>query len=185
MGQDKALVKVKGREMLLWIVDQLKPLCDETVVVARNDNDKSVYRKMLPDDITTLMDSSPLEGPLVGIYSAFNSISSELAYVHPVDSPVINESMVEFLFEKAEGYDASIPRWDDGRLEPLHAVYRTKRVVAAARNLLSCNNTSAKDLAAMIHTNYVSITELKNFDPDLLSFINLNTPRDFQTIKVN
>lgn len=185
MGQDKALVKVKGREILIRIVDQLKSLCDEIVVVARNDNDMSVYRKMLPDDITTLKDSSNLEGPLVGMYSAFNCIGSECAYVHPVDSPIINKNIVEYLFDKADGYDASVPRWDDGRLEPLHAVYRAKRVVSAARNLLSCNNTSAKDLATMIHTNYVPIAELKNFDPDLLSFINLNKPRDLQTVEAN
>ena len=185
MGLNKALVKVKGREMLLWIVDQLKPLCDEMVVVARNDNDNFMYRKFLPNDVTTLMDFSLLEGPLVGIYSAFKCIRSECAYVHPVDSPIINKNMVEYLFKKVEGYDASIPQWDDGRLEPLHAVYRTERVVSVARNLLSRNNTSAKDLATVVHTNYVPITQLKNLDPDLLSFINLNMPGDLQTIEVN
>ena len=183
MGRSKALVKIKGKEMLAWIVEGLRPLVDEVIVVAKDEHNMSSYQKIMPKDVKILTDVIALDGPLIGIYSAFLEVKSEYAYVHPIDSPVINKDVIEYLFQKAYGYDASIVRWDDGSIEPMHAVYRVKTGLAEARWILDHGDTSAKALASRLeHVNYIPVDDLRKFDDKLASLLNVNTPQDLDTI---
>ena len=183
MGRSKALVKIKGKEMLAWAVEGLKPVVDEVIVVAKDESTKSSYQKVVPKDVKILTDVMSLDGPLVGIYSAFLEVTSEYAYVHPIDSPVINKDVIEYLFQKAYGYDASIVRWDDGSIEPMHAVYKVKTGLAEARLILDREDTSAKALASRLeNVNYIPVDDLRKFDDKLASLLNVNTPQDLDMI---
>ncbi len=183
MGRNKALVKIKGKEMLAWIVEGLKPLVNEIIVVAKDESIKSSYQKIVPEDVRVLTDVMGLDGPLVGIYSAFLEAMSEYAYVHPIDSPVVNKGVIEYLFQKAEGYDASIARWDDGSIEPMHAVYKVKTGLAGARWALDRGDSSAKALASKLErVNYIPVDDLRKFDDKLVSLLNVNTPQELDNI---
>ncbi len=183
MGRNKALVKIKDKEMLTWIVEGLKPLVSEIIVVAKDESIKSSYQKIVPEDVRVLTDVLGLDGPLVGMYSAFLEAMSEYAYVHPIDSPVINKGVIEYLFQKADGYDASIARWDDGSIEPMHAVYKVKTSLAGARSALDRGDSSAKALASKLeHVNYIPVHDLRKFDDKLVSLLNVNTPQELDNI---
>ena len=183
MGRNKALVKIKGKEMLGWVVEGLKPLVNEIIVVAKDESAKSSYQKIVPEDVKILTDVMALDGPLVGMYSAFLETASEYAYVHPIDSPVINKGVIEYLFQKAEGYDASIVKWHDGYIEPMHAVYRVKACLAGARWALERGDSSAKVLASKLeHVNYIPVDDLRKFDDKLVSLLNVNTPQELDNI---
>ncbi len=183
MGRNKALVKIKDKEMLTWIVEGLKPLVNEIIVVAKDESIKSSYQKIVPEDVRVLIDVLELDGPLVGMYSAFLEAMSEYAYVHPIDSPVINKGVIEYLFQKADGYDASIARWNDGSIEPMHAVYKVKTGLAGARWALDRGDSSAKVLASKLeHVNYIPVDDLRKFDDKLVSLLNVNTPQELDNI---
>ncbi|MFQ5970409.1 MAG: molybdenum cofactor guanylyltransferase [Nitrososphaerales archaeon] len=182
MGRSKALVRIKGREMLAWIVEGLKPVVDEIIVVAKNEDNRSSYQNIVPKDVKILLDVMGLDGPLVGIYSAFLEVMSEYTYVHPIDSPVINKDVIEYLFQKAHGYDASIVRWNDGAIEPMHAVYKVKTGLTGATWMLDQGDTSAKALASRLHVNYIPVDDLRKFDNRLVSLLNVNTPQDLEMI---
>jgi len=183
MGKNKALVKIKGKEMLVWVVEGLKTLVNEIIVVAKDESIKSSYQKILPKDVKILIDVMELDGPLVGMYSAFLETTSEYAYVHPIDSPVINKGVIQYLFQKADGYDASIVRWSDGSIEPMHAVYRVKPSLAGARWALDHGDSSAKVLANKLeHVNYIPVDDLRKFDDKLVSLLNVNTAEELDSI---
>lgn len=183
MGTNKALVRVKGKEMLVWVVEGLKPLVKEIIVVAKDESTRSSYQQIVPEDVKILTDVVGLDGPLVGIYSAFLQTVSEYAYVHPIDSPVINKDVIEYLFQKADGYDASIVRWDDGSIEPVHAVYKVKSSLNGARWALDRGDSSAKALATKLeNVNYVAAEDLRKFDDKLVSLRNVNTPQELDSI---
>ena len=46
--------------------------------------------------------------------------------VIPCDSPFISEVFVNRMFELSEdsNFDAYVPKWSDGKLEPLHSIYK-------------------------------------------------------------
>jgi molybdopterin-guanine dinucleotide biosynthesis protein A len=184
MGTNKGLVRIKGKEMLTWVVEGLKPLVTEIIVVTKEESARSSYQKIVPRDVKILTDIVALDGPLVGMYSAFLEATSEYAYVHPIDSPVINRSIIEYLFQKADGYDASIVGWEDGSIEPMHAVYKTKPSLLGARWALDRGDTSAKALATKLeHVNYIPVGELRKFDDKLVSLLNVNTPQELERIE--
>jgi len=183
MGRNKALVKIKGKEMLVWVVEGLKPLVNEIIVVAKDESIKSSYQQIVSKDVKILTDVIALDGPLVGMYTAFLEATSEYAYVHPIDSPVINNRIIEYLFEKADSYDASIVRWDDGSIEPMHAVYKIKTSLAGAKWILDHGDSSAKALASKLHVNYIPVGDLRKFDDKLVSLLNVNSPQDLDNIK--
>ncbi len=184
MGRNKALVRIKGKEMLSWIVDGLKPWVSEIIIVAKDESTKSSYQKIVPKDVKVLTDIMQLDGPLVGVYSAFLATTAEYAYVHPIDSPVINKDVIEYMFHRAYGYDASIVRMDDGSIEPMHAVYRVRAVLAAARWALDHGDSSAKVLATKLErVNFIPVGELRRFDDKLVSLLNVNTPEELDSIE--
>jgi len=183
MRRNKALIQIKGKEMLVWVVEGLKPLVNEIIVVAKDESAKSSYQKIVLKDVKILTDVMELDGPLVGMYSAFLESKSEYAYVHPIDSPIINKDVILYLFQKADGYDASIVKWNDGTIEPMHAVYKVKTCLAGARAALDHGDSSAKVLASKLeHVNYIPVDDLRKFDDKLVWLLNVNTPQELGSI---
>ncbi|MGH9934421.1 MAG: molybdenum cofactor guanylyltransferase [Nitrososphaerales archaeon] len=183
MGRNKALIQIKGKEMLLWVVEGLNPVVSEIIVVAKDESAQSSYRKIVPHNVKIFTDIMELEGPLVGMYTAFLETKSEYAYVHPIDSPVINKSVIQYLFQKADGYDASIVKWNDGTIEPVHAVYKVRTGLAGAKSALEHGDSSAKVLASKLeNVNYIPVGDLRKFDDKLVSLLNVNTPQELDSI---
>lgn len=183
MGREKALIQIKGKEMLLWVVEGLKPLVSEIIVVVKDESAQSSYRKIVPPNVKIFTDIMELDGPLVGMYTAFLESKSEYAYVHPIDSPVINKHVIQYLFQKAEGNDASIVKWNDGTIEPMHAVYKVSTSLAGAKSALDHGDSSAKVLASKLeNVNYIPVDDLRKFDEKLVSLLNVNTPQELDSI---
>jgi len=183
MGREKALIQIKGKEMLLWVVEGLKPLVSEIIVVVKDESAQSSYRKIVPPNVKIFTDIMELDGPLVGMYTAFLESKSEYAYVHPIDSPVINKHVIQYLFQNAEGNDASIVKWNDGTIEPMHAVYKVSTSLAGAKSALDHGDSSAKVLASKLeNVNYIPVDDLRKFDEKLVSLLNVNTPQELDSI---
>lgn len=191
IGGRKAFFKLAGRELLLWTIYALKPLFEELMVVVKDENDVSSYNKLnllSLSGVRILTDTIKIEGPLVGIYSAFSKIKSvEYVYVHPVDSPIVIKEVIEYLFERAKGYDICLFKRDDGSIEPLQAVYKVKPLLTLIENYINIGNTSPKSLLlslpSEIKVNYVTADELRKFDKYLISFSDIDTPKDVELIE--
>jgi molybdopterin-guanine dinucleotide biosynthesis protein A len=180
MGTNKALVKIKGREMLLWVVEGLKPVTHEIIVSAK-DESVDEYRRIVGEDVKIATDLVQMDGPLVGIYSALLKSSSEYAYVHPIDSPIINHDIIRYLLQKADGYDASVIKFDDS-IEPLHAIYRVRAALNVAKSILEQGESGAKSLVGKLRVNYIPVDDLRRFDQGLVSLLNVNTPEGLARI---
>ncbi|HME18655.1 MAG TPA: hypothetical protein VKF15_02830, partial [Nitrososphaerales archaeon] len=77
------------------------------------------------------------------------------------------------------GFDAAIPRWRDGRTDPLFSVYSRKAVLKAAAGLKDRTVSGLVDgLSAAC---YVSVEELLvPIDPELESFFRIRTDSDLR-----
>jgi len=106
----------------------------------------------------------------------------EFCFIAACDMPFINENVVNMLFRMSENYDAAIPRWEDGSLEPLHAVYRCKPMIVETKRAI---RNAEKIILAPVHrmkVNYVEIEDIRKIDADLRTFINVNTPEDLNNV---
>ena len=95
--------------------------------------------------------------------------------------PYLKESVVRFLIDRIDGYDAIVPKTKEG-LEPLHAIY-SKNCLEPIRRLMNDGNYKIIDFYPMVKTKTIEESELISLDPAMESFINVNTPEELISIK--
>ena len=96
--------------------------------------------------------------------------------------PFINERVVDALFEIAfTGYDAVVPRWENGMVEPLHAVYRREPMLAAIREAVGRGEGKILTaLSQLKNVYFLPIDRIKGLDPSPRTFTNINTPEELK-----
>ena len=179
MGKDKGSLILDGKPMILHVLDNVKDIADEIIVVLRDKEQIEEYKSILKDEpVKIVTDEIKDQGPLVGILTGLSQINSEYAQILPCDSPFISKEFVLKMFEIAENekFDAIVPIWDDGHIEPLHSVYK-ENVVSLIRSLIKNKKRNVRSLIDHLNVQYVDIGEL---DESTMSFRNLNTIKDFK-----
>lgn len=184
LGYDKAFVSLDGNPLVSRVVEKLRPLGDEFFVSIGRDHEIDNYRRVLPADTTLVQDNVDFHGPLAGFVTALTECRSKECFLVACDMPFVDPKVVEFLFQRAEMSGSVVPRWNDGRLEPLHAVYERDVARRAATQAINEQTKSMIGLVEHIpHVQFVSVeTEIKSIDPSLQTFRNFNTPRDFGSL---
>lgn len=175
MGRDKALIKLCGKPLLLHVVESVLNLRPDKIIVTTEKGNVNRYTSILPSSVGLTEDLLEGKGPLVGMISGMGWINSEYTLVLPCDTPFIKPSVLRFLYQKAAGVDAVIPKWPSGYIEPLQAVYRTSSALKAAEETISKGKRSCRDMIRLLNrVVYVNIDELRRFDPNLVTFFNIN-----------
>jgi molybdopterin-guanine dinucleotide biosynthesis protein A len=181
MGKDKGSLVLNGKPMLMHVLDTIKGIVDEIILVLRDQEQINKYKPILKDidmPIKIVTDETKDQGPLVGILTGLSYINSEYGQILPCDSPFISKSFVLRMYEIAESkkFDAVVPIWDDGHIEPLHSIYK-KDIVDIGKNLVKKERYNVKSLIDNLNVKYVDVEEL---DESTMSFRNLNTIDDFK-----
>jgi molybdopterin-guanine dinucleotide biosynthesis protein A len=125
--------------------------------------------------------------PLIGLYSAFKELKNlnySKVLVLPCDIPLVKYEVIKFLIKQSREFDCCIPKWNDGLLEPLLAIYPiAKACETSLRNIKQNQYKLTKMISEEWKTNYISIEEdLKKIDPNLFSFRNINTLEDLNEL---
>ena len=118
-GVDKGLVTIRGRPMVAWVIDALRPQVATVLINANRNADR--YREFgcpVIDD-----GDSEFRGPLSGMLSAMRAARTPYIAVVPCDSPLIGADLVERLCTVAASSGAPIVAAHDGeRLQPVFAL---------------------------------------------------------------
>ena len=184
MGKPKAFLDFDGTPLLRRIVDRIKCSVSKTYVVISSDESEKDYQEILPDDVLIIHDLFKGQAPLIGIYSGLKAVTSKNAFITSCDTPFVNSKVVDLLFDEIRGFDIAIPKWPNGLLEPLHAVYSVRKTVNATIQALE--NKRLKNLSildGLDKINYVPVNRLKKFDEELHTFFNINTNLDYSLAK--
>jgi len=181
MGKDKGSLVLNDKPMIIHVLDTVKDIVDEIVLVLRDHEQIDKYKPILKSieaSIKIVTDETKDQGPLVGILTGLSHIKSKYAQILPCDSPFISKSFVLKMFEiaEAEEFDAVVPIWDDGHIEPLHSIYK-KDVMDIGKNLIKKERYNVKSLIDNLNVKYVDVEEL---DESAMSFRNLNTIEEFK-----
>ena len=131
-GVDKGLIEFKGRRMIEWTLDIVRP-CVSQLLISCNRN---ITDYMPLGDSVVCDRIAGSVGPLAGIHAALESLTSESSgksneshslLVLPCDTPLVDKTIVERLLKAAEQSPHSIiVLVEKGEhkdfLHPLHAV---------------------------------------------------------------
>lgn len=187
MGRDKAWIELGGMFLIVRVVEALKQVCDEILVVTNEP-----LRFPLPG-VRTVPDEIPNAGSLGGLYSGLHAAGYESALAVACDMPFLNVALLRFLISVSSAHDVLVPSLHDPRkperpdkrqdtakklnLHPLHALYR-KTCLAPMRAAIGRNDLRMISFYEGLRVKIVEQTDIERFDPEHLSFWNVNTPEE-------
>jgi molybdopterin-guanine dinucleotide biosynthesis protein A len=180
-GQDKGLVQFANKPLIKHVLDKVNTIVDEKIVVVSSKVQAENFAKVAGSNVNVLIDAGDVRSPLLGALTGFQEARGEYALLLPCDSPFISGDVLLLLFELCINKNAVIPRWPNGYIEPLHAVYFTKSALEAAKNALKEGQLNVQSMVDGLRgVRYVSTLVLQQLDPELRTFINVNTPLDLK-----
>jgi molybdopterin-guanine dinucleotide biosynthesis protein A len=178
LGRDKASELLLGVSLLQRVVTRVEALVDEAVVVRAAE--QVLPRLTIQTDLRIVEDVFPDAGPLGGIYSGLSDIRTQRALVVACDMPLLQPALLSELLRLAsEAPDAVVPLNDAGLPEPLCAVYSTS-CIAAIREHLDAGTLKATSFLDDVRVRYLAPSEWRRFDPNALSFLNVNREEDLR-----
>lgn len=173
MGQEKGLIPLRGRPLIEWVLDALHDLGDELMITTNHVEHYSYLGlKMVSDDY-------PGHGALVGLSTALSGAEGDQVLVVASDMPFLNRQLIDYMVDLQLEADVVVPVWR-GMYEPLHAIY-SQRCLSKIQTTLAAGRCKLTDIYSGMRMREVTTAEIRNIDPQGLSFFNINTPADLET----
>lgn len=177
LGVEKSLLLLDGQPLLMRALDKLAEVSDDLIVVT---NEPQRYER-LGLAARLVPDERPGVGSLMGIYSGLRAARHPHALVVGCDMPFLNLALLRHLLALAPDHDVVIPRLGE-HVEPLHAVYG-KSCLPAMERVLDRGRRQIVTFFDQVRVRYVTRAEIARFDPGHLSFVNVNTPQDWERVQ--
>ena len=197
MGTDKGLLplptegKQKDQEQLSFaaqLLATLAPLCRETLLVVRDAVQAAHYAAIVDawrgqPPVQLVIDREPDIGPLMGLYSGLSAVQATRALVVAIDMPYVQPELAAFLLSQPLSKDMPaetllVPVVDDAP-QVLLAVY-PRSILPIIETRLREGRRDPRSLLALAPVRYIEEAQLRQVDPALRSFINMNTPEDLR-----
>ena len=172
MGTDKAFVRVLGRPLIEEILSQSAGLGLESLIVTNRPAEYAYLGVPLFGDVL------PDKGPLGGLYTALHSATRPHVLCIACDMPFVVRPLLDYLISLIPEGDAVVPRLD-GEAEPFRAIY-SRACLAPIRAALDAGRMRMISFFPDVRVRFVDEAEIDRFDPQHLSFFNVNTPEDLE-----
>lgn len=130
----------------------------------------------------TVVDLYPGKGSLGGIYTGLTYSNSFHNLVVACDMPFLNQALLRYMISLAPDFDIIIPR-KGAYIEPLHAIY-SKNCARFIEEQLKRDNLRIAGFFDSVKIRYIEKEEIERFDPEHLSFFNVNTQADLEKARI-
>ena len=180
-GQDKGLVKLADKPLVSYVVDKAISVVDDVMVVVNSETQKKKIAEVISEKARIMVDQADVQTPLAGALTGFEAAQTEYAILLACDTPFLSPEILSLLLEVSANRSAAIPRWPNGNIEPLHASYHASTAAKAAK---TATENGRFDMRAMVDNmrsvRYISTMVLRQLDPKLTTFFNINSPNDLR-----
>lgn len=178
MGTDKALLTLMpgGPTLLQLVLGAAGAVADDLMVIA---SDRPAYAQ---PGVRVVPDHYPGSAALGAIATALEAARHPRCLVVPCDAPFLDRRLLAYLAELDPAADVVIPvipgesRQGVGLIrQTLHAIYGTG-CLEPIRTRLRLEQRQVIGFFPDVRVREVPEATLRDYDPDLLSFFNANTP---------
>ena len=170
--KNKSMLKLNGKHLIDIVRSKLKCVVGDNIIIAGPPESYPSYKQVIPDLFFQ-------KGPLVGIYSGLRASPSQYNLVVGCDMPFLEVKLLKYMTENIYSNDIVIPRYGDGYIEPLCAIYSKRCLETIERNLAE-HIFSVRAIFPHLKVKFIEEEEIKKFDPEFYSFFNLNFKHDFR-----
>lgn len=176
LKRDKVLENIGNINLLQRVVSCLSFYNSEIIIVTASK--QSLPLSVDYPKLRVKADIYPGKGPLGGIYTGLMTSNHFYNLVVASDMPFLNRELLSYMMKLSVGFDLVVPRMG-ALVEPLHAVY-SKNCVAPIENMLKQGTLQIHLLFPLVKVKYIDTEEIDKFDPEHLSFFNINTEADLK-----
>jgi molybdenum cofactor guanylyltransferase len=170
-GENKAFLKVGGVRILDRLFGLFSELFDEIILVTNHPLD------FLEWDALIVTDIFPVRSSLTGIHAGLFYASHPFAFFSACDTPFLKKEIIETVLSEIEPrVDLVLPRTSAG-FEPLCAAY-SRRCLKPAEDHLRASKLKIQLALKNCRIKMIPEDRLREKDPGLVSFFNVNTPQD-------
>ena len=197
MGENKALMRLGDDSLIGHVIRCLHDVTDELLLVT---NSPTEYAHL---DVPMHGDILPDAGALGGVYTGVTHASHDVILCVACDSPFLEPKLLSYLVSVLGEYDAVMPYTYSSRqtpfcrnkdigvtnpsygddtqitLQTLCAAY-SKRCLSIIELMLRESELRVHALQERARIQRVSPEVWREFDPEGMSFFNINTPEDFE-----
>ena len=190
--EDKTLAELEGKPLLVHAIENVQKRVDEVVVVVDENASRTATYSCVLDrfrlknvKIVTDIKVKNLSGPLIAILTGLKSTKADYCLTVPADVPMLNPKVADYLFEEVNGSYVAVPMWPNGRLETLLMVLERKTALKIADVLSQLGRSHPDDIirGAQKALFLSPLGKIKNLDPGLRSFVNINFPKDINKLE--
>jgi molybdenum cofactor guanylyltransferase len=179
-AEDKGLVMLNSKPLLNHMIDAVKGLVEETIIVATSEAQANLYRKIAPNIEFAISHVNP-KNEINDTLRGFEAAHGKYSLLLPFNAPFVSREITSLLFELCTGKSAAVPRYTSYEIEPLQAVYNTAQALEATQTALTNNEA---DMAVVVDkmrgVRYVSMLVFEQLDPEMKSFFRVNSLLDLK-----
>lgn len=175
-GRNKAFLDVGGDSILNRMLNSLQACFKEILLVTRQPDLYSGYPVRIVEDIYRSRSS------LTGIHAGLVHAKATYAFVVPCDTPFLQPDLIRLLIDQiTPALDIVVPYFDN-HFQPLCSIY-SERCLPAIESQLDREDFKIINLFDQMRVKTVSAENLKQADPQMLSFYNVNTPAAYEACR--
>ena len=178
LGREKLAEVIAGKSLIERAISSLSSLSQEILIVISQKQARSSLSLYTYPEAKTVVDLYSGKGSLIGIYTGLTHSTNFLNLVVACDMPFLNLALLRYMVDISPGFDVVIPRIGD-QMEPLHAVY-SRNCIGPMEKLIEKGNLKITGFFDSVKVRYVEKEEQDRFDPERLSFFNINTEADLK-----
>lgn len=178
MGKDKRGISIHGKPLLDRTVTVLLEVFSEVLLVlAEPEEEREQERVKIVTDII------PGCAAAGGLYTGLYYSLCPRVFVVACDMPFLQPAVIEFFSTRSPQADVVLAQLANG-FQPMHGVY-SKKCLPFLRDMLDAQELRVQRIAnhRTLNVHLISESELIPLDPQLLSFMNLNSPADVEFAK--
>lgn len=168
MGRDKASLMMGEMTLLQTVAATMRQLFPRVIV--------SVRQPCAAIDLPQVCDEQAAGGPLAGLAAGLGHVTTPWAFAVACDMPFVVPEVVELLAGLRARHQAVVPVVH-GHPQPLAAFYAAA-CLAPLRASLAAQQNSLRGVLKQLDVRYVDEAEMREADPLLRSFSDLDTPQD-------
>ena len=179
MGKNKALLPLPGYQAATFVehlISLLEACCSEILIVASDQAHAGDYA--FPGARVTI-DETPGIGPLMGLYSGLSAMQTTHALVVAVDLPFVEHALLSFLLSQPLPADTLLVPLVHNIPQVLLALY-PRSILPFVKEQLLEGRRDLRCLLKVAPVQFVEEAQLLQIDPQLRSFVNINTPEDLR-----
>jgi molybdopterin-guanine dinucleotide biosynthesis protein A len=175
-GHDKVLERIGNTSLLEQVISHVDPISKDIIIVTAKG--RAFAQLANHPKIKVVGDIFPGQGSLGGIYTGLVNSESFYNLVVAADMPLLNEDLLRYMIKVANGYDFTLPRVGNW-YEPLHAIY-SRNCIDPIKSILEQGKKVIVELFDYVKVKFVDAKEIDKYDPQHLSFFNINTKDDME-----